>query len=108
MLRESWSGAATARAQRGAGSLPAFARMADARAAQLGAKHTKIVDPSGLDARGQHASARDLALIASAFLKIPWLAHVAVTKSYSMPWPHGTTATLRNLDRFLHLYPGAV
>lgn len=108
MLMESSNGAAIALAQRVAGSLPAFARMANARAAQLGATHTKIVDPSGLDAPGQHASARDLALIASAFLKIPWLAHVAVTKNYSMPWPDGTTAKLGNLDRFVNVYPGAV
>jgi D-alanyl-D-alanine carboxypeptidase len=108
MLMESSNGAAIALAQRMAGSLPAFARLADARAAQLGATHTRIVDPSGLDARGQHASARDLALIASAFLKIPWLAHVAVTKDYSIPWPDGTTARLGNLDRFVNAYPGAV
>jgi len=108
MLMESSNGAAIALAQRIAGSLPAFARLANARAAQLGATHTKIVDPSGLDAPGQHASAYDLALIASAFLKIPWLAHVAVTKTYSMPWPDGTTATIGNLDRFVTSYPGAV
>jgi D-alanyl-D-alanine carboxypeptidase len=108
MLMESSNGAAIALAQRVAGSLPAFARLANARAAQLGATHTKIVDPSGLDAPGQHASARDLALIASAFLKIPWLAHVAVTKDYSMAWPDGTTARIGNLDRFVNAYPGAV
>jgi D-alanyl-D-alanine carboxypeptidase len=105
---ESSNGAAIALAQRVAGSLPAFARLANARAKQLGATHTRIVDPSGLDAPGQHASAHDLALIASAFLKIPWLAHVAVTKDYSVPWPDGTTAKLGNLDRFVNVYPGAV
>src|SRR5439155_1503399 len=93
MLMESSNGAAIALAQRVAGSLPAFARMATARARQLGATHTVLVDPSGLDAAGQHASARDLALIASAFLKIPWLAHVAVTKTFDVPWPHDETAT---------------
>src|SRR5437899_6388036 len=108
MLMESSNGAAIALAQRVAGSLPAFARMATARAHQLGATHTILVDPSGLDAAGQHASARDLALIASAFLKIPWLAHVAVTKKFDVPWPEGTTATFANLDRFVNRYPGAV
>jgi len=108
MLMESSNGAAIALAQRVAGSLPAFARMATARAHQLGATHTILVDPSGLDAAGQHASARDLASIASAFLKIPWLAHVAVTKSYTVPWPDNTTATFVNLDRFVNRYPGAV
>src|SRR5438270_2434736 len=108
MLMESSNGAAIALAQRVAGSLPAFARMATARAHQLGATHTILVDPSGLDAAGQHASARDLASIASAFLKIPWLAHVAVTKSYTVPWPDNTTATFVNLDRFVNRFPGAV
>jgi D-alanyl-D-alanine carboxypeptidase len=108
MLMESSNGAAIALAERVAGTLPAFARMANARARQLGAQQTVIVDPSGLDAPGQHATARDLALIASAFLKIPWLAHVAVTKTYSLPWPDGTTAQFHNLDRFVNQYPGAV
>src|SRR5579864_1019238 len=89
MLMESSNGAAIALAQRVAGSLPAFARMATARARELGATHTVLVDPSGLDAVGQHASARDLALIAAAFLKIPWLAHIAVTKKFDVPWPEG-------------------
>jgi D-alanyl-D-alanine carboxypeptidase len=108
MLMESSNGAAIALAQRVAGSLPAFARMATARARELGATHTVLVDPSGLDAVGQHASARDLAVIASAFLKIPWLAHIAVTKKFDVPWPEGTTATFANLDRFVTRYPGAV
>lgn len=108
MLMESSNGAAIALAQRVAGSLPAFARMATARAQRLGATNTVLVDPSGLDAVGQHASARDLALIAAAFLKIPWLAHIAVTKSYAVPWPDGTTARFGNLDRFVNQYPGAV
>lgn len=108
MLMESSNGAAIALAQRVAGSLPAFARMATARARKLGATHTVLVDPSGLDAVGQHASARDLAVIASAFLKIPWLAHVAVTKKFEVPWPESTTATFVNLDRFVNRYPGAV
>ena len=108
MLMESSNGAAIALAQRVAGSLPAFARMATARARELGATHTVLVDPSGLDAVGQHASARDLAVIASAFLKIPWLAHIAVTTKFDVPWPEGTTATFVNLDRFVTRYPGAV
>ena len=108
MLMESSNGAAIALAQRVAGTLPKFATMATARARQLGATHTVLVDPSGLDAVGQHASARDLAAIASAFLKIPWLAHVAVTKEFEVPWPENTTATFVNLDRFVNQYPGAV
>jgi len=108
MLMESSNGAAIALAQRVAGSLPAFARLATARARQLGATHTVLVDPSGLDAAGQHASARDLAIIASVFLRIPWLAHVAVTKEFDVPWPENTTATFANLDRFVTRYPGAV
>jgi len=108
MLMESSNGAAIALAQRVGGSLPAFARIATARARELGATHTVLIDPSGLDAVGQHASARDLALIASAFLKIPWLAHIAVTKKFDVPWPEGTTATFVNLDRFVTRYPGAV
>ena len=108
MLMESSNGAAIALAQKMFGSMAAFTSAADLRARQLGATHTTIRDPSGLDAAGQHASARDLALIASAFLKIPWLAHVAVTKTYALPWPDTRSATFANLDRFVTSYPGAV
>ena len=108
MLMESSNGAAIALAQKMFGSMATFARAADARAQEIGATHTHIVDPSGLDAGGQHSSARDLALIASAFLKIPWLAHVAVTKSFTLPWPDAGAARFANLDRFVTSYPGAV
>ncbi|MGZ4140790.1 MAG: D-alanyl-D-alanine carboxypeptidase family protein [Actinomycetota bacterium] len=108
MLMESSNGAAIALAQRAAGSLKAFARLANARAVSLGAADTNLIDPSGLDAGGQHSSARDLALIADAVLRNTWLAHVVVTKDYAVPWPDGTTAHFGNLDRFVTTYPGAV
>ena len=41
-------------------------------------------------------------------MRIPWLAHIAVTKSYTVPWPDATTATFVNLDRFVNRYAGAV
>jgi D-alanyl-D-alanine carboxypeptidase (penicillin-binding protein 5/6) len=53
------------------GGRPALISAMNARAGKLGAWDTVAVDPSGLDADGQHSSAYDLALIARAVMRLP-------------------------------------
>ena len=57
----------------------------NAKAAQLGAWDTVAVDPSGLDAPGQHSSAYDLALLGRAVMQLPAYRQVAATKTYTFP-----------------------
>jgi D-alanyl-D-alanine carboxypeptidase (penicillin-binding protein 5/6) len=68
----------------------------NAKAAQLGAWDTVAVDPSGLDAPGQHSSAYDLALLGRAVMELPAYRQVAATTSCwrTTPAPSGSrTAT---------------
>jgi D-alanyl-D-alanine carboxypeptidase (penicillin-binding protein 5/6) len=108
MLMQSSNGAAIALAQHVGGTLEGFARIANERARELGANSTRLVDPSGLDAKGQHSSAHDLSIIATALLRNEWLARVVRTKDYPVQWPDGTIAHFGNINRFIDQYGGAI
>lgn len=102
MLLESSNGAAYALAIRaGGGSMQTFLGLAREKLAALGATGTVLLDPSGLDAAGQHSTARDMALVAAAVLADPWLASIVTLDSYRLPWPVSGSATFNNLNRYL-------
>ena len=69
MLLPSGNDAANAAAVAVAGSIPAFLEMMNRRAAEIGMTRTCFASPSGLDADGHGASARDMALLAREALK---------------------------------------
>lgn len=108
MMLESSNGAAIALAEHVGGSVPGFARLANARLAQLGASGTTLVDPSGLDAPGQRSNARDMALVAAAVLQNEWLADIVSTRSFELPWPDGGRATFGNINEYVRRDPTAV
>jgi len=108
MLMESSNGAAIALAEHVGGSVASFTLLARQRLAQLGATDTRIVDPSGLDASGQHSTARDMALVAAAVLSNEWLAEIVSTRSFTLPWPDGGEATFGNINEYLSRDPTAV
>jgi len=108
LLMESSNGAAYALAAHVGGSIKGFARLADAWLARRGLTDTRLIDPSGLDAPGQYASAGDLAIVAHALLRNPWLADIVRTRSYELPWPDGGSATFGNINRFMWDDPTAV
>ncbi len=62
-----------------AGSVPAFAQKMNARAVELGARHSHFVNPHGLHNPGHYTTARDLALIARAALQNPRFADAVGT-----------------------------
>ena len=86
----------------------------NAKAAQLGAWDTVAVDPSGLDAPGQHSSAYDLALLGRAVMQLPAYRQVAATKTYT--FPGGTDRRgkvspafeIQNHNQLLENYPGTI
>ncbi|MDR1927589.1 MAG: D-alanyl-D-alanine carboxypeptidase [Oscillospiraceae bacterium] len=71
MLLASGNDAANAAAYWMDGSLPAFARRMNERAAALGMAHTYFVTPSGLDTQGHYSTASDMALLARVALQNP-------------------------------------
>lgn len=107
MMMESSNGAAVAFADHIAGSVPTFTEMMDERAKSLGATNTHIIEPSGLDAPGQRSTAHDLALIAAAVIRDPWLSKVVRAKSHVIPWPGGTY-TLHTLNGWIVRFDGAI
>jgi len=66
MLVRSGNDACLALAEHAAGSVAAFAKRMNEHAARLGMKNSNFVNPCGLDAPGQRATAGDLLLLAEA------------------------------------------
>jgi len=64
-----------------AGSIPRFVGQMNRRAAALGLADTHYANPVGLDQRGNHSSARDLATLSQRLLRIPAFARIADSRS---------------------------
>jgi D-alanyl-D-alanine carboxypeptidase (penicillin-binding protein 5/6) len=69
LLLESANDAAVDLAENIAGSREAFVDRMNERAEELGLEHTSYANPIGLDAAGNHSSARDLATLARTLLR---------------------------------------
>jgi serine-type D-Ala-D-Ala carboxypeptidase (penicillin-binding protein 5/6) len=91
-----------------AGGQARTAELMNARAAELGARDTHAVNPHGLDAPGQVSSPYDLALIARAGLDDPDFARYVSTVSSSVNAPGGARIEIRNKNKLLGRYPGAL
>jgi D-alanyl-D-alanine carboxypeptidase len=104
-----WSGndAAVALAEHMAGSVPAFLRLMNAKADALGLEHTYFASPSGLDDRGV-STARDVAVLARTALANQRFADLVHTRRHRIHGPRTQLHRLRNLNRLLGTYPGAL
>ena len=97
LLLESANDAAETLAVRSAGSVGAFVRRMNERAAELGLRHTRFANPIGLDAPGAHSSAADLARIAREFLRSDFLAAtVDMPRARLLSGSHSRIVTNRN------------
>ena len=106
MLR-SGNDAAVAIAEHVSGSVEAFARLMNARAAALGAD-ANFVTPNGLDAPGHGATARAMALIAREALKNEDFREIVSTQRAVIPWRDSEySRVLVNKNRLLKEYEGA-
>jgi D-alanyl-D-alanine carboxypeptidase/D-alanyl-D-alanine carboxypeptidase (penicillin-binding protein 5/6) len=109
MLLASGNDAANAAAIHLAGTLPAFARRMNERAARIGMARTHFVTPSGLDAPGHVSTAYDMALLGREALQNPAFREIcgqsALRVSYGSP-PY--MRTLRNHNRLLRELPGCI
>jgi len=83
-----------------------FVGMMNRRARALGLEDTRFRNPTGLDARGQHSSARDLAAIARAGFGYP-LFREAVATPYATVSTQGRTVELAATNELLSSYPAA-
>jgi len=113
LLIVSANDAAYALAEAASGTVQQFAKDADATARRLGMHDSTWRDPAGLDDEfafngTSEASAFDLAIAARNFLAVPELAAIAKLPEYRFTGPDGTPHVLRNHDRLLGRYEGAV
>jgi D-alanyl-D-alanine carboxypeptidase len=96
-------------AKHAAGSIPRFTEAMDLEARRLGLTRSTWRNPNGLDAEGHMSTAFDLAILARAVLRDPWLAEVARRRgTTAFVTPDGAHHTLYNKGHFLHGYRGAI
>ncbi len=117
LLLRSGNDAANALARGGGGTMERGVRMMQAEAQRLQANDTTVVNPSGLDADGQFASAYDLALWGRAALARRDLRTYVSTIKHTFPGNQTATATKKNSKSFqvytenrlmLRGFPGAI
>ena len=106
MLR-SGNDAAVAVAEHIAGSVPAFARMMNERAEELGAD-AHFVNPHGLDTEGHGISALGLTLVMREAMKNPTFREITGTQRKVIPWVGNEySRVLENKNKLLKTYEGA-
>lgn len=107
ILLPSGNDAANAAAISVAGSLEKFALLMNKKVAEFGLHNTNFVTPSGLDANGHFTTAYDLAVIAANALKNKDLAKAAASYTAKVKI-NNTTVTLKNHNKLLNIYEGAI
>lgn len=109
MLLPSGNDAANATAVRLAGSIPKFAKLMNARAARIGMTHTCFVTPSGLDAEGHGASARDMGLLARTAMQNPDFRAICSQSRAEVCFGNPPyNRWLKNTNKLLTMYAGVV
>jgi D-alanyl-D-alanine carboxypeptidase (penicillin-binding protein 5/6) len=107
LLVHSANDAAVALAEHVAGSEPAFVDLMNERAASLGLRDTSFKNTHGLDERGHHTSARDLAVLARTAMQNPVFAEIVAAPTIRIPRAGGGTVKFENTNPLIGSYEGA-
>src|SRR6266498_2350947 len=107
LLVKSANDAAVALADAVDGSVAAFVRRMNARAAELGLRDTHYVTPYGLDRPGHHTSARDLARLWEVAMRRADFRALVSTRSAQIPGP-ARVRKFTNSNQLLGSYAWAV
>ncbi|MGZ6695112.1 MAG: D-alanyl-D-alanine carboxypeptidase family protein [Solirubrobacteraceae bacterium] len=110
LMLPSGNDAAIALAQRVSDTVPAFVRLMNQKAAELGLTCTRFSSPSGFVDRGNRSCAADLASLAKAVLAEPRLARIVRKRSAIRPMAiKGGKVYLYNHNPLLQMgYPGTL
>jgi len=109
MLLHSGNDAANAAAVRIAGSIPAFVRLMNQKAKELGMHNTNFETPSGLDGEHHYSTAYDMALLARHALQNETFA--GICSQYRMRTRFGNPPAdrwLTNHNKLLNYYEGTI
>jgi D-alanyl-D-alanine carboxypeptidase (penicillin-binding protein 5/6) len=107
LLLASGNDAAVALAESVSGRVRAFVRLMNARARSLGLTDTRFASASGLNDQG-YSTVRDVATLTRWALASPLIASIVATRRHTISGPKGRPQRLRNLNRMLAGYRGAV
>jgi D-alanyl-D-alanine carboxypeptidase (penicillin-binding protein 5/6) len=108
ILLKSANDASAALAEKISGSEAAFARVMTRRARELGAQNTHFENASGLPADDHYSTAYDLAVILRYAMQRPDFAEIMQMKTASIESMAGRTWIVRNHNRLLWTFPGAL
>ena len=103
-LIQSANDAAVALALATSPSLPAFAKLMNAKAAELGLEHTHFVRPDGLDAPGAYSTAADVTTLARDAMRVPFIRDTVAERSASIAGGR----TLHTWNDLLGVVPGVI
>lgn len=109
MMLDSGNDAAIAIAEHIGGDTPSFVKMMNEKAAEIGAKNTTFVNPTGLTEENHKTTAYDLALISRyALLNLPKFREIVSTKTINIPRQgNANPRQLKNLNKLLFSFQGA-
>ncbi len=105
LLVRSGNDVARALARSVAGSETAFAKLMNRKARNLGMHDSHFLNPHGLTAKGQHSTARDMAICARAAYSSPTLRGIMGTRQYTFHYSNGRKKLLKNTNKVLRRLP---
>lgn len=105
LLVHSVNDVALALARDNAGSVAAFADKMNAKALELGMRHSHFVNPNGLPAPDQYSTARDMARLGLAAYRSPAIRSIVSTKELAFQFNNGRVETFKNTNLILRSLP---
>jgi serine-type D-Ala-D-Ala carboxypeptidase (penicillin-binding protein 5/6) len=108
ILLKSANDASVVLAEKISGSEPAFASVMTRRAREIGALNTHFENASGLPAEDHYSTVYDLAIILRYAMQRPDFAEIMQMKTASVESVAGRMWTIRNHNRLLWTFPGAL
>ena len=101
LLIKSMNDVARCLARDNAGSLDAFADRMNAKAREVGMKHSHFVNPNGLPATDQYSSARDMARLALFAYRNRILRGIVNQRTLTWQYADGKTAVFENTNKLM-------
>lgn len=108
LMLNSGNDAAVALAEFLGGNTADFAQQMTEKAKSIGAEHTQFQNPSGLDQDGHYTTAQDLAKITAYAMKNEEFCKIVSTRKKTITTPGGQIIYLKNHNKLLDQYEGAL